>query len=452
MRRAEFALLLAFLHAPGRVLSRDHLLDAVAGRESGVFDRRIDVLVSRLRRKIEPEPRSPRLIVTVPGVGYKFAEQPFVVPARPETVIGAAELRPRSTERRQLTVMLCSVGGAGGVPTALDPEDLAPLLPSYQELCEQVIRQLGGMVARSVNDGVLGYFGYPEAAEDDAEQAVRAGLAVLREVPSLDDRLRARVGIATGLAIVGGPGLLGEPMEVATRLLALAAPDTLVISGSCQRLTGGLFEYEPLPAGGFTCSEHGFRVIGEAPVESRFEALRQCGLTPLFGRAEELTLLMRRWDQAGMGAGKVILISGEAGIGKSRMVREFRARVSEDECFPLVFSCAPHREHSAYYPFAEYLERAAGFGHADSDASRREKLRTLLQQSDTAPDDVALLADLLSLKTMASVPDLTPRRRRELTMEALVGYLVAATKHRAALMVFEDAHWIDPTSHRCSIS
>jgi class 3 adenylate cyclase len=337
LRRAEFTLLLAFLRAPGRVLSRDHLLDAVAGRESGPFDRSIDVLVSRLRRKIEPEPRSPRLILTVPGVGYRFAGQRFAVPAPPARVTGAEECQPRSTERRQLTVMLCGTGGAGGMSACLDPEDLAPLLRSYQELCEQVIRRFGGMVARSVNDGVLGYFGYPEAAEDDAEQAVRAGLAVIREVPSVDDRLRARVGIATGLAIAGGPGVLGEPIEVASRLLALAAPDTLVISASCQRLTGGLFEYEPLPAGGFTCSEHGFRVIGEAPVESRFEALHQCGLTPLFGRAEELTLLMRRWDQAGMGAGKVILISGEAGIGKSRIIREFGARVSEDECFPLVF-------------------------------------------------------------------------------------------------------------------
>jgi AAA ATPase domain len=304
------------------------------------------------------------------------------------------------------------------------------------------------MVGRSVTDGVLGYFGYPEAAEDDAEQAVRAGLAVIREVPSIDSRLRGRVGIATGLAIVGGPGVLGEPIEVASRLLALAAPDTLVISASCQRLTGGLFEYEPRPppAGAFACSERTFRVIGEAPIESRFEALRQRGLTPLFGRAEELALLMCRWEQARSGAGKVILISGEPGIGKSRLIREFRARISEDEYSPLVCSCAPHRQHSAYHPFAEYLERAAGFQHADNDESRHEKLQALLQQSASAPGDTALLADLLSLKTAASIPDLAPRRRRERTIEVLSGHFVTTAKHRPALMVFEDAHWIDPTS------
>jgi class 3 adenylate cyclase len=246
LRRAEFALLLAFLRAPGRVLSRDYLLSTVTGRQSGPFDRSIDVLVSRVRRKIEPEPSSPRLIVTVPGVGYRFAVQPFAVSAPPVRMTGAEEFQPRSTERRQLTVMLCGVGGGGGMSACLDPEDLAPLLPSYQELCERVMSRFGGMVARSVNDGVLGYFGYPEAAEDDAEQAVRAGLALIREVPSIDDRLRARVGIATGLAVVGLPAVLGESAEGATHLLALAARDTLVISASCQRLTGGLFEYEPL--------------------------------------------------------------------------------------------------------------------------------------------------------------------------------------------------------------
>jgi predicted ATPase len=166
----------------------------------------------------------------------------------------------------------------------------------------------------------------------------------------------------------------------------------------------------------------------------------------LFGRAEELALLLRRWEQARSGSGKVILISGEPGIGKSRLTREFRGRISEDECSPLVFSCAPHRQHSAYYPIAEYLERAAGFRHTDNDTSRWEKLQTLLQRSGTIPDDIALLVDLLSLKTTASVPDLTPRRRRELTMEALVGPMVSAGKHRPALTVFEDVHWIDPTS------
>ncbi|MBV9249638.1 MAG: AAA family ATPase, partial [Acetobacteraceae bacterium] len=460
MTRAEFALLVAFLRAPGRVLSRDHLLDAVAGRRSMPFDRGIDVLVSRLRRKIEQDPGSPRLILTAPGVGYRFTERPHTGVARPEPRIGAGEPQPRLTERRQLTVMLCGFGATGGVPAPLDPEDLASSLPGYQALGERVISRFGGIVAKSVNDCVLGYFGYPEAAEDDAEQAVRAGLAMIRYVPSLDGRLRARVGIATGLVVFGTPAghasgppaALGEAVEFATQLLGLAAPGTVVISASCRGLTRGRFEYQPLAmtADSFDCPKRAFRVTGERPTASRFEALREGRLTPLFGRTEELELLLRLWRRAASGEGQIVMVSGEAGIGKSRLTAALQEAIAarEERWDRLEWFCSPHHRDSALHPVIAQLERTAGFGYEDTPEVRLAKLEALLAAERPTPEEFDLAAHLLGVPTDGRYPrlDLSPQLRRERTLDALLRWAEVLANTQPVLAVLEDAHWADPTT------
>jgi class 3 adenylate cyclase/DNA-binding winged helix-turn-helix (wHTH) protein len=248
LRRSEFDLLLAFLRAPGRALSRDHLLNAVAGRQSSAFDRSIDVLVGRLRRKIEADRKSPALIITVPGVGYKFIQRPQKLP--PVLEWNYTRLEPRLAERRQLSVMLCSLADIATLAEDVDPEDLRPLIDRYHACCAQVISSTGGMAAKYLNDTVLAWFGYPRAAEHSAERAIRAGLTLIEAVSRLDPRLHCRIGLATGLVVMGDlasdpfgtPSALGEAPDLATRLLAHAAADTMVISEGCQRLTRGMFK------------------------------------------------------------------------------------------------------------------------------------------------------------------------------------------------------------------
>jgi class 3 adenylate cyclase len=457
LTRAEFTLLLAFLRAPGRVLSREHLLDAVAGRRSAPFDRSIDVLVSRLRRKIEPDPSSPSLILTASGMGYRFAERPRTSVARPEPMIGAADRQSRSTERRQLTLILCGLGAVGASP--LDPEDWASLLPGYRALGAQVIGRYGGMLAKSVNDSVLAYFGYPEAAEDDAEQAVRAGLALVREVPSIDDRLCVRVGIATGLVVIGTPssdpsGLptaLGECVELANQLLGLAAPGRVAISASCRRLTRGRFEYQSLPTvGGFACSEGAFQVTGDRPSKSRFEAFHEGGLTPLVGRTEELELLLRRWRRAASGEGQIVLASGEAGIGKSRLVAALQETIAaageKHERFE--WFCSPHHQERALHPVITWLERAADFAYDDAPEARLSRLEAVLAAGEPTQEELRLIADLLGVPTAGRYPslNLNPQLRRERTFDALIRWVLVLASTRPVLGVLEDAHWADPST------
>ena len=463
LRRSEFSLLQTFLRAPGRVLSRDHLLDAVAGRLSVPYDRSVDVLVSRLRQKIEPDPKSPRLIVTVPGVGYKFTAKPKSIDPTAgrtgESVAASAGARPppRAAERRQLTIMRCALAGSAGLSARLDPEDLQPVIALYQACCARVIGGFGGAVSRMLNDDVLAYFGYPEADEHDAEQAIRAGLAVSREVArevvGFDERLHTRIGIASGPVVIGDvggevgedvPAALGEAADLAEELVALAGPDAVVVSPGCQGLARGLFEYtaQAAPAGG----PRAFRVIGERAAESRFAALREADTTPLVGREEEIAVLLRRWEQAREGSGRVVLMAGEAGIGKSRLVSELRNRIADMPHAPFVCSCAPHRRDSAYHPFTDYLERVTGFGRGDDDARRFRKLEALLRRSAAGEEAITLIADLLSVKTMVPGVDLTPRRRRERTSEALIGQVVAVAARLPVLLILEDVHWIDPSS------
>ena len=362
-------------------------------------------------------------------------------------------------ERRQLTVMFCDLIGSTALSTRHDPEDLRELIGDYHRVVAATVGRFDGFVAKYMGDGVLIYFGYPQAHEDDAERAVRAGLAVIEAVGRLPAReeLRVRLGIATGLAVVGDliaegaaqeRGVVGETPNLAARLQGLASADMLVIGEATRRQIGGLFdlvELGPQALAGFAEPLPAWRVIGESGVLSRFEALRS-GETPLVGRDEEVELLVRRWQQAKSGEGRVALISGEPGIGKSRLTAALSDHIEAEPHTRLRYFCSPHHQDSALYPFIAQLERAAGFARDDAIEEKLGKLRALLAAGVRDDDDIALLSELLLLPSTAADLNLSPQRKREKLFEALLNQLEAEARRRPALMVFDDAHWIDPTS------
>jgi len=363
---------------------------------------------------------------------------------------------PIDAERRQLTVMFCDLVGSTELSARLDPEDLRGIIGAYHRCVAETVEGFGGFVARYMGDGVLVYFGYPQAHEDDAERATRCGLELVDRVPQLDQtELHARVGIATGLVVVGGEvvehDVAGDTPNLAARLQALAEPDTVVIAASTRRLTGELFEYRDLGeielkgiAGPVSASQ----ALRPSAVASRFEALRGSALSPLVGRDEEIDLLLRRWARAKLGEGQVVLISGEPGIGKSRLTAALTERLRAEPHLRLRYFCSPYHQHSALFPFIDQLGRASGFARDDSPTAKLGKLEALLSGAASAEDDVALIADLLSLTAaeLRPPPNLSPQRKKERTLEALIRQLEGLARRQPVVMVFEDAHWIDPTS------
>jgi class 3 adenylate cyclase len=375
--RSEFSLLVAFLRAPGRVLSREQLLDAVSGRRAEPFDRSVDVLVGRLRRKIELDAKAPRLIRTVPGVGYKFAVLPRAAPAfaphaEPDAQAPSQVQAVHQAERRQLTVLRCAVDSAGALAGRLDPEDWGDIVVAFRACCANVVEKFGGAVAQSTDDHLLAWFGYPEANEFDAELAIRAGLALVEAVSGLTvgcaASLQTRVGIASGLVVVGAvdatvPPLvaaLGEPSKLAAALLSHAAADTVVIAASTRRLVRGLFEQRalaPFEAEGFARPIEAWRVTDAEATTNRFLALRPPTLSPLVGRDEELELLLRRWGEAKAGRGRIVFIAGEPGIGKSRLLHAFEQHLSGDDTMVLRYFCSPHHVERPFFPVIEHWNR-----------------------------------------------------------------------------------------------
>src|SRR6516165_2132317 len=374
----------------------------------------------------------------------------------PKTIAAAA-----TAERRQLTVMFCDLVGSTALSARLDPEDLREVIGAYHAAIAEVICRFDGFVAKYMGDGVLAYFGYPQEHEDDAERAVRAGLAMVEAVRRLQTPvpLQMRVGLATGLAVVGdliGSGaaqersVVGEAPNLAARLQAFAEPNTIVIADSTRQLVGSLFEYQSLggvEVKGFPAPVLAFRVLSEGRVDSRFEALRS-GESPLVGREEELQLLRRRWEQAKSSAGCVVLISAEPGIGKSRLTEAFRESIEAEPHTRLRYFCSPNHQDSALFPFIGQLERAADFESNNTPAARIDKLETLLAASGSSEGDVQLLAELLAVPSDNRYPTLylTPQRKKERTFEALLRRLAALAKRQPVLMVFEDLHWADPSS------
>ena len=365
-------------------------------------------------------------------------------------------------ERRYITVMFSDLVGSTALASSMDPEDLREILSAYQKCVAEIIGRFDGFVAKYMGDGVLVYFGYPEAHEDDAERAVRAGLELIAGVAALAlmVTLQTRVGIATGLVVVGDRigtdearerGVVGETPNLAARLQEIAQPNQVVIAEATRKLLGNLFKLQdlgPRDLKGISGPVQAWAAVRPRSVESRFEALHKTGLTALVGREEEIALLLRRWSRAITGEGQVVLLSGEAGIGKSRLTVVLLERVASEPHARLRYFCSPQHTDSPLYPIIGQMERAAGLAHNDTPRTKLDKLNTLLAQTSTSIEDSALFAELLSLPNDGRYPalDLTSQQRRQKTLDALISRIEALTHRNPVLMIFEDAHWIDPTS------
>jgi class 3 adenylate cyclase len=318
-------------------------------------------------------------------------------------------IAPHDTaERRQVTVMFSDLVGSTALSAPRDPEDLREVISTYQKCVAETVRRLGGFVAQYMGDGVLIYFGYPRAHEDDAERAVRAGLELVASIRDLKTHvaLQTRVGIATGMVVVGdlsgsGADIVGETPNLAARLQAIAEPDSVVIAESTRKLMGNLFELKDLGAQdlkGIAGPVRVWAALRPSSAASRFEALHASGLTELVGREEELQLLLRRWSKAKTGEGQVVLLSGEAGIGKSRLTAALLERLTSEPHTRLRYFCSPQHTDSALYPIIGQMERAAGIAYNDTLQTKLDKLDALLTQTATSIEDAELLADMLSLR------------------------------------------------------
>jgi class 3 adenylate cyclase/predicted ATPase len=367
-----------------------------------------------------------------------------------------------TAERRQVTVMFSDLVGSTALSARMDPEDLREVISAYQRCVAETVRRFGGFAARYMGDGVLIYFGYPAAHEDDAERAVRSGLALVDAVATLPapEPLQVRIGAATGMVVVGdlvGSGeaqehdIVGETPNLAARLQAIAEPNTVVIAEATRRLLGNLFELKdlgPKELKGIAGPVKAFAVLWASSVESRFEAMHSGGMTALVGREEELELLLRRWTRAKTGEGQVVLLSGEAGIGKSRLSAALMEAIAAEPHARLRYFCSPQHADSAFYPIIGQFERAAGFAHGDTPQTKLDKLDALLAQTSTSREDAALLAEMLSLPNDGRYPALgpDPEQRRQKTLAALSLQLETLARSSPVLEIFEDAHLVDPTS------
>ena len=379
---------------------------------------------------------------------------------------------PRSAdaERRQLTVLFCDLVDSTGLASQLDPEELRQVVQAYQATCAKVIARFAGHIAQYLGDGLLVYFGYPLAHEDDAQRAVRAGLGIVEAMgqlhtslgPEREVHLAVRLGIHTGLVVVGEVGggarqeqlALGETPNVAARLQGIAAPNTLVISAATFQLLGGFFACQPLGTPllkGLAQPLAVYRVLYESMARSRLEAASSTGWTPLVGREQEIGVLLERWAQVKDGLGQVVLLSGEAGIGKSRLVQVLTDQVAaEPRAWLTPCQCSPYHQHTALYPLIDLLERVVlRFEREESPQQKVGKLEGfLVQYGLPLAEAVPLFAALLSLPLLADYAPVlvSPEQQKQQTLHALLTILLRIAAQRPVLFVMEDLHWVDPST------
>jgi predicted ATPase/class 3 adenylate cyclase len=465
------ALLRALVERPNALVSKDALIEA-AWPGQAVEESNLTVQIAALRRVLGEVSGGDRWIETMPRRGYRFIGpvvtevEKGAMPAPPQ-VDAARDPAPTphdDAQRRQITAMSCELVGVAAGADGVDLEDLREAVSAFQRCVSETVDRHDGFVASRLGNSVLVLFGYPTAHEHDAEQAVRAGLELCAAVrtlrPDANVAMRCRVGIATGMAIVGdlvGVGelgdheIVGETPNLAARLQALAEPDAVVIAAGTRQLVGDLFEYRDLGAIDTNTGAEPMRswqVLRESTVASRFEALRGSASTRLVGRDEEIDRLLRRWERAKAGDGQVVLVSGEPGIGKSRLTAALAERLPAEPYLRLRYFCSPYHQDSTLFPFVDQLAHAAGFARDDIPAAKLEKLVALLAHAASPDEDIALLADLLSLPASEPhpLPSLSPQRKKDRTLKALTRHLEALAHRQPVLIVFEDAHWIDPTS------
>jgi class 3 adenylate cyclase/predicted ATPase len=393
--------------------------------------------------------------------GVKGEKERDTEPRTPHSALSAAE-------RRQLTVMFCDVVGSTALSTQLDPEELREVIQAYRETCATVIRSFEGYLAKYIGDGLLVYFGYPLAHEDDAQRAVRTALGIVESIQHLSfptvqlpRPLQVRIGIHTGLVVAGEMGvgdqpeplaIVGETPNIAARLQEMAAPNTVVISGATRRLVQGLFDCQdrgPQELKGLSIPLPVYRVVGESGAQSRFEVAIRTGLTPLIGRVHEMEFLQKRWEKAEQGEGQAVMLSGEPGIGKSRLVQQLTEQLGHEGVTRIEFRCSPYHQNSALYPIIDHLQRLLRFAREDSPATKLEKLQHTLShyhfpQAETLP----LLAGLLSLPHPEGSPPITgsPQKQKEKMQAALVAWLVEEAEQNTVYTIWEDLHWVDPST------
>ena len=376
--------------------------------------------------------------------------------------------RTPDAERRQLTVMFCDLVDSTTLASQLDPEDWREVVRAYQETAAAVVQRFDGHIAQYLGDGLLVYFGYPQAHEDDARRAVRTGLDLLEAMGGLNSRLTrhygvqlaVRIGIHTGLVVVGDIGAgnrqeqlaLGDTPNVAARIQGLAAPDTIVISPATFRLVRGYFLHPDLATHalkGLTAPVQVYRILRESAAQSHLDVVGTSGFTPLVGRDSEVALLLERWAQSQNGAGQVVLLGGEAGIGKSRLVEVLREHVISQGATRIVFRCSPYHQHSALYPVLDHLQRFLQWQRDESPEAKFDTLERVLRTYRLPLDDVIpLFAALLTVPLPEHYPplNLPPQRQRQKTHEALVAWLLEEAERQPVLAVWEDLHWADPST------
>jgi DNA-binding response OmpR family regulator/class 3 adenylate cyclase/predicted ATPase len=477
LTRAESSLLIALAGSPGAVLSRDQLSHASGGHGAELYGRSIDVMIGRLRRKIEPVPKVPRFILTVSGGGYKFAtaahtnspappgpgEQLEAEPSRHGGMAlagdvpgGSATSLPHSgSERRQVTVLSCEFVAPAETAAGGDPEDFVRIGRSFQDACTGVITNANGYVSGLTGHEVSALFGYPKAHEDDAERAVQAGLDLVTKMGELlspsGEPLQIRVGIATGLVVVTDQRAVGQPSTIAPRLRNIAPVNSVLVAASTQILLGNAFicggqssyEFVGIPDKVSACL-----VTGRNAIESRFSSKRGPRLTQFVGRQHELQQLTAAWKNVKAGKGQVALLCGEAGIGKSRVCEVVLERISSEPHTTIRYQCAPHHANSPFHPIIEQLERTAQFEPGDTPGIKLEKLSAVLSRSGVAmPTDLRSCATLLSIPTGETpAADQTPQRKKDLAISALIRLMLGFARRRPVVVELADAHWADAST------